>query len=326
MIDTLAIPLLIFFIIFLLVLILLRMGTQRATIEKEKNRILSITKKTVMTAESKSLFQTQRKSLIEKKLQKYFKKFNTETWLRTKLYQSGIQLSLFSVFLCELLFLLSLVFINNYFGFVSLYIGIAAAVAIVFIVNILVMNLLIKSRKKKVTAQLPIALDIILRAIRAGHSLEKVLPIVAREVPAPLGDEFARMCQQLDLSVPFETALHNIADRVGLRDFDFFAIALIIQRQSGGSLSEVLENIIYVLIRRQEIRSKMVALTAEARVTSYILAAIPLVVWAAITLLNPNYLDFFLRTSSGQKMLTFCVVMLLIEFGMMKWMMRFKIY
>lgn len=326
MISNFAIPILIFLIVFLMILVVQRIVSHRNAVEREKNRILGITKKAAIKTEAKSLFQTQRRSLIEKKLQKYFKQFKTESWLRLKFYQSGIQASLLNIVLIEILIFVVLMILNGYFRILPFYTSMFAAAVFVITSNILVLNLLIRNRTRKITMQLPLALDIILRAIRAGHSLEKVLVVVAREIPAPLGEEVARMCQQLDLGVPFETALHSISDRIGLRDFDFFAISMIIQRQSGGSLSEVLENIIYVLIRRQEIRLKTKALTAEARTTSYILAAIPIVVWLVITVLNPSYFDFFMRTATGHKMLFICIGLLVIEFGIMRWLMRFKTY
>jgi tight adherence protein B len=326
MIDYLTVPLLVFFIVLLLIILLQQLLSQHAAVEKIKNRVLLITKKNTLQAEAKNLFQTQRRSLIEKKLQKYFKQLRTESWFKLKLYQAGIQTSVINILLIEILFFIVLVLINTYFRILHFYTGMFVCLILLVSVNVLILNVLIKRRRKKIMAQLPVALDIILRAIRAGHSLEKVLTVVAREIPPPLGDEMARMCHQLDLGVSFESALHDAAGRIGLRDFNFFAISLIIQRQSGGSLSEVLENIIYVLIRRQEIRLKTAALTAEARTTSYILAAIPIVIWIAVSALNPGYLDFFLRTTTGQKLLALCIGLLVIEFLIMRWMMRFKIY
>lgn len=326
MINQFIISFLVFLIVFLLILIVQRIISQRKVIEKEKNKILAITKKIAVKNEAMNLFQTQRSSLIEKKLQNYFKKFKSENWLKLKFYQSGIQASLLNIVLIELLVFIILMILNGYYGVLPFFTSMISAAALLIITNILILNFLIRNRKKKITMQLPLAIDIILRAIKAGHSLEKVLVVVAREISAPLGTEVARMCQQLDLGVPFETALHNTSARIGLKDFDFFSISMIIQRQSGGSLSEVLENIIYVLIRRQEIRLKTKALTAEARTTSYILAAIPIVVWVVVTALNPSYFDFFLRTDTGHKMLIISVGLLLIEFGIMRWLMRFKTY
>lgn len=94
---------------------------------------------------------------------------------------------------------------------------------------------------------------------------------MVKEVDAPLKQEFARIIQQIEFGISFDEALHQAADRVDLSDFYFFTTSLIIQRKAGGSLSEILDNIITSLNRANEIRSKIKVLSAEAKVTAYIL-------------------------------------------------------
>jgi len=111
------------------------------------------------------------------------------------------------------------------------------------------------------------------------------------------------MLHELDFGIPFEKVIHSAAHRVNVRDFFFFASALIIQRKSGGGLHEVLENIVTMLHKTKEIRMKIKVFSAESKGSAVVLTSIPFVVWAAVMRTNPSYLDFFLHDPLGNKLL-----------------------
>jgi tight adherence protein B len=191
--------------------------------------------------------------------------------------------------------------------------------------SVFFMRILTNKRQAKFVTVLPMALDIISRAIRAGHSLERTLPMLAREVPDPVGKEFKKISEQLELGVSFEDTFREASLRVDLGDFYFFTSALIIQRQAGGSLSEIIENIVYVLHRRHEIRLKAKALTAEGRITGLILGALPVLFWVVIVFMRPEYLDYFLKDPFGKKLLYTAIGLLFAQYLTVRWMVNLKV-
>ena len=149
--------------------------------------------------------------------------------------------------------------------------------------------------------------------------------VVIKEVDVPLKHEFAQIIQQIEFGVTFDDALHQAADRIDLSDFYFFSTSLIIQRKAGGSLSEILDNIITSLNRANEIRSKIKVLSAEAKVTAYILGGLPVVLWIIMMQLNPSYLDFFQHEASGRKLLMFAIFLIACAGATIRYLIRIKI-
>jgi tight adherence protein B len=151
------------------------------------------------------------------------------------------------------------------------------------------LNLKRNKRQRQMCEQLPEALDFLSRVLRAGHSFSTGLQMMADELPQPLAGEFRRAYDQHSLGQSLDESLKDAALRVDNTDFAFFVTALLIQRQTGGDLSEVLGNISGMIRGRirlaQQVRSK----TAEGRFTGYILVAFPAVMFAVIYTQNPDY-------------------------------------
>lgn len=277
------------------------------------------------TTESSRLFQYQRQKIIEKKLQKYLANMKSENWFQLKLYQSGLNFSLTSFLLGQICFILLLTTFFVAKSDFSVLFSVVFSIFLTILMTAIVIKMLTSKRHDNFISLLPLALDIVIRAIRAGHSLERTLPTVAREVPDPVGKEFQKISEQIEVGVSFEDAFREASLRVNLGDFYFFAAALIIQRQSGGSLAEILENIIYVLHRRQEIRLKAKALSAEGRITGVILGALPILFWIGITVLKPEYLEYFSSDPFGRKLLYTVIGLLVAQILTIRWMINVKV-
>jgi len=143
------------------------------------------------------------------------------------------------------------------------------------ILPILYMNNRRGSRQKRLSMQLPEALDFLTRVLRAGHSLSTGLQMMGDELPDPIASEFRRAYAQHSLGQSLEDSMREMAKRIESSDFAFFVTAVLIQRQTGGDLSEVLQNISGMVRQRIRLISHVKAITAEGRLTSYVLVDSP---------------------------------------------------
>ena len=125
------------------------------------------------------------------------------------------------------------------------------------------------SRLKKFAGQLPDAMELVARALRAGHSLAAGMHVVAEEMPAPISKEFGRVYEEQNLGIPLEEALKGMCDRVPNLDLRFFVTSVAIQRQTGGDLAEILDRIGHVIRERFKILGQVKALTAEGRLSGH---------------------------------------------------------
>jgi tight adherence protein B len=165
------------------------------------------------------------------------------------------------------------------------------------------------SRSRALNAQLPEALDFLSRALKAGHSLSTGVQMMADELPHPLAAEFRQCYDQHSLGQSLDEALKDTAGRVESTDFSFFVTAVLIQRQTGGDLSEVLRNISSMIRQRVRLGQQVKAKTAEGRFTGYIMVAFPVVMFFIASALNPDYSRVLLHTTSGIKMVATAAVL-----------------
>jgi len=176
-------------------------------------------------------------------------------------------------------------------------IGVSAAV---FITPLIVLLIKQKMRINKFMNQLPDVFELMSQALRAGHSLANSIQVVSQQLPDPVGTEFARVFHEQNLGIKIEDALKDMAARVGLMDVRFFVTAVLIQRQTGGDLAEVLDNISDVIRDRIKLFGSVKALTAEGRLSGYVLLALPVVVFLVELVVNPNYADVMITEPMGQ--------------------------
>jgi tight adherence protein B len=160
-----------------------------------------------------------------------------------------------------------------------------------------------QKRIKKFVEAMPEAVELIGRALRAGHGLASGLHLVAEEMRGPIADEFNRVFEEQNLGIPVELALRNMADRIPVMDVRFFVIAIIIQRATGGDLAEVLDKIGRLIRQRYELLGHVKALTAEGRLSGIVLLALPPGLLAFLSFTNYPYISPLFTTSVGTKML-----------------------
>jgi len=157
-------------------------------------------------------------------------------------------------------------------------------------------------RLKKFGAQLSDALELVARALRAGHSLAAGMHVVAEEMPSPIADEFSRVFEEQNLGIPIEESLKSMCDRVPNLDLRFFVTSVGIQRQTGGDLAEILDKIGYVVRERFRILGQVKALTGEGRLSGIVLIALPFALFAFMLNAKPDYVEPLWTTDLGKKM------------------------
>jgi tight adherence protein B len=167
-------------------------------------------------------------------------------------------------------------------------------------------------RLKTFAGQLPDALELVARALRAGHSLAAGMHVVAEEMPAPVADEFLRVYEEQNLGIPIEDALKSMCERVPNLDLRFFVTSVLIQRTTGGDLAEILDKIGYVIRERFRILGQVKALTAEGRLSGVILIALPFGLFLVMLHIKPDYVEKLWTHELGIKMSVFALFMQLL--------------
>lgn len=166
-----------------------------------------------------------------------------------------------------------------------------------------------KSRLASFGKQMPEALELISRALRAGHSLASGFHLVAEEMPKPISSEFNRAYEAQNLGQTLEQSIQEMTERVPNLDLRFFATAVVLQRQTGGDLAEILDKIGYIVRERFKIYGQIQALTGEGRLSGVVLLALPPVLAAVMLYLNPKYMMLLVTDPMGQQMLAGAIVM-----------------
>ena len=144
-------------------------------------------------------------------------------------------------------------------------------------------------RQKKFGAQFPDALDIIVRSLRAGHPVPVAISMVAREMVDPIGSEFGVVADEITYGADLETGMRNLYFRIGQDDLPLFVTAVAIQGSTGGNLGEILENLSAVIRQRFKMRRKIRALASEGRASAMILSSLPIVMFAVIQVITPDF-------------------------------------
>lgn len=158
-------------------------------------------------------------------------------------------------------------------------------------------------RLKKFEEQFPEAIDLIARALRAGHAFTTGLAMTAEEIPAPVGEEFKLLYDRQNFGMPLPEAMRAFAARIPLIDARFFATAVLTQRETGGNLSEVLDNLASVIRERFKVKRQVRVLTAHGRITGWILAGLPPALAAAMMVASPGHMELLINDTLGVQMI-----------------------
>ncbi|MGW8393349.1 type II secretion system F family protein [Pseudoduganella sp. HUAS MS19] len=180
-------------------------------------------------------------------------------------------------------------------------------------------------RLAKVDQQLPDALDLIGRALRAGHAFPTAMKMVGDEMNAPIADEFKATFDEVNFGISMNDALMNMATRVPSTDLRYFVIAVMIQRETGGNLAELLDNISKIVRERMKLLGQIRVLSAEGRMSAWVLGLLPFAAALMIQLSNPGFLAVLYTDPAGQKMVAGALVMMFLGVLAMRKIIRIRV-
>lgn len=181
-----------------------------------------------------------------------------------------------------------------------------------------VYRILIGRFKQRFLSVFPDALDLIIRAVRAGIPVAQAIGTAGRESEEPVRATFRAMGDALRVGADLKDVLEQQAERLQLADFSFFGVCLVLQRETGGNLTETLENLSGIIRARRDIRMKTRALTAEGRIASKIIAAVPFAIAGFLFVVNRPYVNLLFHTRAGHKMLILAAVLLTVGLAMIR--------
>jgi tight adherence protein B len=209
------------------------------------------------------------------------------------------------------------------FGF-GLLAFVGASIVTVF-VAFLFLALVRKKRIARFGEQLPDAIDVIVRGVRVGFPFSSAMDLVAREMPDPVGTEFAIVSDEITFGLDMRTAIEHLYRRVGQEDLLFFVVAVTIQTETGGNLAEVLARLATLIRQRIKLRLKVNAITAEGRLSAVVLSLVPFVLFGIVSLLSPTYFAGIRDHPIAMPALIFGLASLAIGNTIMYRMVRFRI-
>jgi tight adherence protein B len=173
----------------------------------------------------------------------------------------------------------------------------------------LVVRFIANRRLKKFEEQFPEAIDLIARGLRAGHALTTALGMVAEEAPEPVRTEFRLLYDRQNFGMPLSDAFKNFAERVPLLDARFFATSVLTQRDSGGNLGEVLDNLAALIRERFKLKRHVRAVSAHGRMTGWVLSILPMAIGLILAAIAPGYIDIMFTDPLGRMIVGVALVM-----------------
>jgi tight adherence protein B len=237
--------------------------------------------------------------------------------------QSGVKVSISGLFLVAAGLAVLLALITGMFAGVKFGWPIGAAVG--FGLPFLVLSVKRGRRLRAFEEAFPDGLDLISRALKAGHAFATGLKMVADEMPEPVGPEFRKTFDEQNFGLPLKDALDNLTQRVPHIDVRFFATAVLIQRETGGNLSEILENLAHVVRERFKILRQVRVHTAHGRFTGYVLLGLPAALCFALMFINPEHMGLLFREKMGQMMLGGALVLQTIGYVWIKQVIKIEV-
>lgn len=189
----------------------------------------------------------------------------------------------------------------------------AIILGIVFLViPLLLLKIAEQKYYEKLNGQLPEALDLLARAVRSGHALSSGLELIGKELDRPISAEFAATVDEMNLGLTMKEAMENLCERVPITDLRFFSTAILIQKETGGNIAEILDNISRLIRERIQFKRQVKALTAEGRYSAIVLIALPILLFIYIYFVNYDYISLLWTEKLGQYMLFGAIIMQII--------------
>jgi tight adherence protein B len=182
-----------------------------------------------------------------------------------------------------------------------------------------------RRRMHKFERQLPEALDLMARALKSGHAFTGGIKMVADEMDDPIGTEFDKTLAEINFGVEVPEALKNFSRRVNCPDLRFFVISIIIQRETGGNLAEILENLAYLIRERFKLNGRVRVLSAEGKFSALVLIGLPFLVAGVLTFINPDYIRLLVTDPIGHFMIGFAALMMALGVIVIKSLVAIKV-
>lgn len=244
------------------------------------------------------------------------------SWLRTLYAQAGVSLSLYTLVSACAAAAAALVIVLSLWMEPLPALGIGGAAFL--LTPLAILHILRKRRQARFGDQFPEAIDIIVRSLRAGHPIAVAIRAVAQELPDPAGMEFGILQDEIAYGLDLEAAMRNLAARVGQQDLPLFVTSISIQSQTGGNLTEVLDNLGVTIRARIKLGRKVRALSSEGRVSAIILGAVPFILFAAVNVISPSFYGAYWGHPWINAGLTSAVAWMFIGFAIMRKMINFR--
>ena len=225
--------------------------------------------------------------------------FSMTTKLRGRLEMAGLSITPPNLLMVAVGLFLAVFFIVSIVLEKKLLIGLLLGLLVGLGLPHMAIRRKMRKRQKVFLKLFPEGIDLIVRGLRAGLPVAESFLVVSREIPAPVGDMFATMSQQMQLGLPMEKALIEAAVKIDLTEFDFFVTTIVLQRETGGNLGEILSNLSDTLRQRQMMGLKISALSSEARASAIIIGSLPFLVFAMLSFISPKYLEPFYTDYRG---------------------------
>jgi tight adherence protein B len=266
-----------------------------------------------------SLLRAEAQGQLDKVARQALKGSSFELWLE----QSGTGITASTFIICSLVFAVIVGLAGLTFA------GKVWAAALGFVLGLCIMPAVIRykraARLYKFEEFFPEALDLLSRGIRAGHAFSAGMKMVADELGEPVGPEFRKAFDEQNFGLPLKESLNNLCARVPILDVRFFSTAVLIQRDTGGNLSEILDNLAAVVRERFKIRRQVRVHTAHGRFTGYVLMALPAFLALALSFINPEHMNRLFEERMGQMMIIASIIMQAVGFFWIRQVIKIEV-
>lgn len=193
------------------------------------------------------------------------------------------------------------------------------------VVPIVILIQLRELRLRRFAALLPEAVDLMSRCLRSGQALASAIQVVATELPDPLGTEFRHAADEQSFGLPFRESMVNLSLRIPVSDLQFLVTAMLVQKETGGNLVEILEKTSRLLRERLRVRGEMKVKTAQGRFSGWILSALPVAIFAGMNIINPGYGRILFESPSGRNWIAAAAALMVVGIFMIRRVVNFKV-
>ncbi len=317
-----------FLLMFALVALTVSVGLKYLETQKKKKvaEMLDVAGGVAAQTETKVLIEQENPSGAAIAVTKFLSQFNFARKLEANIQQAGMTINVYSLLLLMAALVVPGALIGAKLNFL-MYPG-PSALAGGLVCGIMPYVYVMQKRRKRLGAfeeQFPEALDFLGRAMRAGHAFSISLEMLSEESPQPLGQEFRKVFNEANLGLPIETALHNLSARVPLLDVSFFVSAVLLQRETGGNLAEILNKLALVIRERFKLKGQVKAASAHGRITGQILTLMPVALMFGLLIVAPGYLQGMAKDPDGRIMIAVCIVCMVLGHFLIKKIVNIKV-